>query len=416
MNKTMIDRECFRANKARKVCAGNVDSATFFRKIKGDLLVTGKYACKTEFIENMVHESLTQSELPVVILNSRKELSKMIENMGEVQTFNEEHKNYHPLWGLDTQAMLKIIRLAAESWGCHGMMDQVLLYAMALLEIVNTKYVLSLPAIAQLLRESDHVITNLAIHSGLPKVLADNIAGNQEAGILVRRIVGNLIRIFENVAVEDSESEHNMLMAAWEIPTKLMFYQYSVNQQLMNACLKEELHMVVQKVRKLRVIAIEPLFKEKNDELLEFLMEMKRIGKIELFFCSENVGTILKKENMNFTNVCMFLHDSVLAMETISENVFGNYLFHYPVKTVGKPPSLFFTLKRDEHWGIATEKRLCIRAIDLYDSTGIFHREPEKMAIKIGQKSDRYIVSLEEFFMKKRLNGYRRIELKGGIS
>lgn len=397
------------------MCYGNVDSETFFQKIEGDFLATGKHACKTEFIESMVCESLAQSELPVVILNSRKELSKTIENIGDIQIFDEEHKNYHPLWGMDSQAMLKLIRLAAESWGCHGVMDQVLLYAMALLEIVNTKYVLSLPAIAQLLTENDQVIANLAIHSGLSKVLADNITGNQEAGILVRRIVGNLIRTFENVAAEDSESEHNLLMTAWDVPAKLMFYQYSVNQQLMNACLKEELHMVLQKVRKIRVIAIEPLFKEQNDELLEFLMEMKRIGKIEFFLCSENAGTILKNKNVNFTNVCMFLHNSVQAMETVSECVFGNYLFHYPVKTVGKPPSLLFTLKKDEHWGIATEKRLCIRAADLYDNSGMFHREPEKLAVKIGQKTDRYLVSVEEFFVKKTVPAYRKIGMKGGI-
>lgn len=45
-NRGMIINECERMNAARRVLIGRVDSASFFRNIKGDLLITGVEAGK----------------------------------------------------------------------------------------------------------------------------------------------------------------------------------------------------------------------------------------------------------------------------------------------------------------------------------------------------------------------------------
>ena len=49
-NKGMIINECTRLNMARRVVEGRVDSATFFRKIHGDLLITGNEAGNQEML------------------------------------------------------------------------------------------------------------------------------------------------------------------------------------------------------------------------------------------------------------------------------------------------------------------------------------------------------------------------------
>lgn len=40
-NKGMIIKECTRLNAARRVLEGHIDCASFFRRIQGDLLITG---------------------------------------------------------------------------------------------------------------------------------------------------------------------------------------------------------------------------------------------------------------------------------------------------------------------------------------------------------------------------------------
>lgn len=397
-NKSVVMRECDRANAARKVCDGNVDGETFFQKITGDLLMSGNYACDQDLIMKMVRSYTQQSDLPVVVLTSHSDLLEKLEEIPGMKVFDEKHKDYHPMYGMNMQQICGLIRMAGEEWGCTSLMDKVLLYAMSLMEIVSTHYKVSLPAMSQLLTSKDDFIAELALQEGLSSVVADNIRGNQEAGLLFRRMVEHLEKTFENVAELSTETGQSIQMAGQPEVPHLAFYQYSQNQNLMNAYLKEELYSALQQTKKLRIIADEILVKDEKDDLLRFLVEMKRIGKIELILCSENARNVLGEEEMNFTNTCIFRHESVAAMEKVSEVLFGKYLFHYPVQTVGKPPNLFFTLKKDEHWTIATEERLRVREVDLYGQTGLFGTECEKMAVKIGQKNMVFLVGVQEFF------------------
>ena len=396
-NKSVVMRECDRANKARNVNEGFVESQKFFQKIEGDLLMSGNYACDLELLTKMIHAYMQQSDVPTIVLTSHGNLLEQLEEMPEIEVFGERNLNYHPMYGMNMQQICRLIRLAGEEWGCSSLMDKVLLYGMAVMEVVGTHYVVSLPAISYLLMNGDDFIADLALTEGLPVVIADNIRGNQEAGLMFRRIVERLEKTFENVAEPASESGWSIQMAGKSEMPHIAFYQYSQNQNLMNAYLKEELYSALQHAKKLRIIADEILIVDEKDELLKFLIEMKRIGKIELILCSENARNVLADEKLNFTNACVFPHASVSAMENVSEALFGKYLFHYPVQTVGKPPNVFFTLKKDEHWTIATENRLKVREVDLHEQTGLFGQECEKMAVKIGQKYTVFLVPVQEF-------------------
>lgn len=413
-NEFMMELECERANEARNIYYKNTSGDLFFKNIKRDLLVTGKYACDPNVLTKMLEVSRNQLEMPVVILTSRSDLIGYLQELPDMRIYDEQHKEYHPLWGLDAQAILNLICQAAEEWGIYGNMDRMLLYAMAVMEIVNTKYILSLPAVAQILKESDGTIAQIVEENGLPEILADQILGNQEAGMMLRRVIEKLLKSFENIADFNAETQQNMLSAAWKPYETIVIYQTSQNQKLLNSCLKEELSETLKRVKKLRVIAIEPLLGSQEDELLTFLLDQKRIGKAELYLCSENAGNLLKNDEFNFTNVCMFRHNSIAALEKVSEAVFGSFMYHYPTVSLGKPPSIFYTFARDERLSISTEKRLCIRDEDLAEKRIFLEREPEMMAIKIGEHSKRYLTSIEAFGVKKNKNCSRRIGTKGG--
>ena len=291
-------------------------------------------------------------------------------------------------YGMHEQQICRLIRLVSEELGADALMDKILLYAMALMEIVAVKYTISLPAITQLLILEDEEIADLTVQENLSPAVKDNIRGNREAGLLVRRIVECLNKTFDCVAERNSETGMSLQKLGQEKMPHAAFYMYSCNQKIMNTYLKEELILALQKNHRIRVIADE-ILASKDDELLRYLHEMKRVGRIELIWCSENVRDVLSDENMNFTNVCIFSHATVAAMELVSEILFGKYLYHFPVQTVGRPPNFLFTFLRDEHWTLHTEERLRVRAIDL--------QEEEKLAIKIGKNDHIFLVPLQKF-------------------
>lgn len=403
-NKSMVTRECDRANAERKVCDGNVEGGKFFQNIAGDLLMSGIYACDTALLLKMISTYVGQDDMPTIVLTSHEELLEELKSQEHMKIFDNKARDYHPMYGMNVQQICRIIRLAGEEWGCTSMMDQILLYAMAIMETVGTRYRVSLPALSQLLVMKDDDIAELALQEGKTAALADNIRGNQEAGILFRRMIEHLEKTFEDVAERMSETGFCLGRVGTEEMPHAAFYQYSQNQNLMNVYLKEELYSALRQNRKLRIVADEILVTDEKDELRNFLVEMKRIGKIELILCSENAGNILEEKDFNFTNACVFTHASVSAMERVSQMLFGEYLYHYPVQTRGNPPKILFTLKKDEHWTIATEKRLKVREVDLYGQSGMFGTVYEKMAVKIGQKNTVFLVPMEEFRFGARQN------------
>lgn len=392
-----VVKECDRRNKSRNVSDGTVGGEAFFQKIYGDLLMSGGYACQMDLLLLMIRTYLQKGDLPVVILSSRPMLLECLREMQNLQVFAEKTKSYHPMYGMQPRQICRLLNLIGEEWGCSALMDKVLLYAMAVMETVHTKYEISLPAMMQLLKFDDYFVAEVALQAGLSMETADSIRGSKEAGTLLRRMMEHLQVTFAQVAEQDSETEKCLWKTGRDEMYHAAFYQYSQNQKLMNAYLKEELSFALKHSGKLRVIADEILTTGEDDELVRFLMEMKRVGKIELILCSGNARTILKDEELNFTNACVFTHASVSAMEKVSDVLFGRYLFHYPVQTVGRPPNFLFTLKKDEHWTFSTEDRLKVREADLYEDGGMFGRTYEKMAIKIGQKNQIFLVPVEEF-------------------
>ena len=52
----------------------------------------------------------------------------------------------------------------------------------------------------------------------------------------------------------------------------------------------------------------------------------------------------------------------------------------------------------DEHWTIHTEERLRVRAVDLLEEDKpMWCSSSEKLAIKIGQKDNIFLIPLQEF-------------------
>lgn len=402
MNKSNVARECERNNAARKVYPEKMDHITFFQKVQGNVLVSGMQARQVEFVKDMAKTYHGREDLPTIVLTSRLELLRQLkeglfcENPSQAQIFGPFMKNHHPMHGMNAQQVCQIIQAAGKELGCGAILDQVLLYAMALLNIVSLKYPISLPAISRLLQSDDDAIAEFAFREGASNIICGNIVGSQMAGIMLRRIVERLEETFENIYDRHLDTECNFQGFCCGNNSMVAFYQASRNQGLMNLYLKEEIYRILQHTPKVRIILDEALFVEESDCLLRYLLQLKRSGQAEVVASSGNAMKMLYGEVADFTNTCLFPHDVPAVTEELSGQIFGKYQYHYPVLTAGKPPALFFTLQSDFHWAIAAEGRLRVRAVDLEENKP-FGGITEAVAIKTGNSLNVYLVPVPIF-------------------
>lgn len=281
--------------------------------------------------------------------------------------------------------------------GCSMLMDQVLLYAAAIINIVAARYTVSLPAITTLLREDDDFIASYSSEMGLSNITTDNILGNHEAGIMLRRIMEKIEELFEMVYQSGNDTQYNFQNGAESNVSVMAFYQTAAEQGIMNLYLKEELYSVLKRIPRIRLMLDEAVFESETDELLMFLMQMKRQGKIELIAVSGNVKRMFFDKLSDFENICMFQHDNPTATEDISRELFGVYQHHYPVPMAGKPPAFLFTFKKDLHWQMNSEERLRVRAEDMYGVLSIFSKAVEFIAVRTTANANIYLIPRDIF-------------------
>lgn len=400
-----ILKECNRANMDRGVTPGRVEYHMFFRNIEGHLLMSGSNAGNISMLADMVCDYASRGDgLPMILLSGRRKLLEALKDrqsrgyISRLEISAPSSKNYHPMYGMSAQQINRLMTAAGEEMGCGAIMDKVSLYAYAVIDIVAAKYPVSLPALSAILKEDDDTIASFAVQMGMSNVTVDNILGNHEAGIMFRRIVWRMEETFENVSFPKSDTKYSFQTGWHQDGAVMAFYQISSRQRLLNAYLKEELYAVLMQTPRLRVILDEVSFPEEGDELLAYLMQMKRQGTIELIVSSQNVKEMLHGIRLDFGNVCLFQHAAAGAFEDISRDLFGTYQYHYPTCSQGRPPAVFFTLERDMHWHIGTEERLKIRAEDLYPVRRFFGCSSDHMAVKTTNSCEIYLVPVSEFF------------------
>lgn len=405
-NKAIIMKECDKANVVRRVCKGRVNRTEFFQNVYGHLLISGCEAGDIIMLADMICEYAERNDMPTVVLSSHSELLSHLQEMqnnGMIsgsRISSPDELNYHPMYGMSEQQVMCLLRVTGEDMGCTAIMDRVLLYAAAVINIVSAKYPVSLPALSTLLKEDDDFIASFAGRMGMSNVITDNILGSCEAGIMLRRIVEKLEEALGGISRAGNDTKYNFQSGARENIPVMAFYQISSNQRLMNAYLKEELYSTLKRVSKIRVILDEAVFLNETDELLTYLFQMKRQGKIELIAVSENAKEMLPGTTLDFGNVCLFLHANPSATEELSRELFGTYQYHYPVCAAGHPPTVLITFKKDIHWQIAVEERLRVRAEDLYGFQKLFGFNSEHMAVRTTYNSNIYLIPADKFFSR----------------
>ena len=148
-NKGMVINECKRLNAARHVLEGYVDSASFFRNIRGDLLISGVEAGNQAMVLDLFCGCLERNDMPTILLSSHPELLTAVQQkvgaheIDRVMTSCLADKNYHPFYGMSAQQILRFIRMIAEEMGYGILTDQVMIYAAAVLNVVAAKYPVS---------------------------------------------------------------------------------------------------------------------------------------------------------------------------------------------------------------------------------------------------------------------------------
>lgn len=403
-NKAIIIRECDRRNEIRRVRRGTVDHKTFFRNIRGDLLISGYIASDMTLISDMVTEYVHRDDMPTIVLSAHSDLFNSLRHRartGEIDRViisDPFEKNFHPFLGMNDQKILHFIYLTAEMQGYHGTIDQILQYASAVLNIIAVSYPVSLPELTKLLQNDDDFISAFALQIGLSNVVADVIRANHVAGINFRRVCEQLQTVFEDVSTEGADTKYNFQNGALEHASVMAFYYVSSNQKIMNEYLKEELFYTLKRVPRIRVIVDEmEFYSAAEDELLKYLFQMKRQGKIELVFVSGNANESADNMQLGFQNVVISEHDEPAITEELTRALWSTYTYNYPVPVVGKPPALFFTLKTSTHWQIATEERLKVRAEDLFARKGILGCKSDLLAIKTSANEYIYLVASDQF-------------------
>ena len=403
-NKGMIINECERMNAARRVLEGRVDSASFFRNIRGDLLITGVEAGNQAMVLDLFCSGLDRNDMPTILLTSHPDMMVAIQQKVGAHEINcvmtpcPTDKNYHPFYGMSAQQILRFVRMTAEEMGYGILTDQVMIYAAAVLNVVAAKYPVSLPAIVKLLNEDDDFISEFALQSGLSNVIADNIRANHEAGIVLRRLFERLEEIFEDVYTPGSDIRYNFQSGAKGNVAGMVMYACSGNQRIFNSYLKEEIFHTLKRVPRVRIILDEMEFVDENDELMQYLMQTRRQGKIELMMASQNAREAMHgNAELDFPNVVLFHHGTPAATDDLSRNLFGSYQYHYPVPVAGNTPHILVSFKRAVHWQSQAEERLRVRSQDMYAKPGLFGRSSDYLAVKTTANANVYLVHTSDF-------------------
>lgn len=403
-NKGMIINECERMNAARRVFEGRVDSASFFRNIHGDLLISGVEAGKQAMVLDLFCSGLEKNDMPTILLTSHLELMTAIQqkvNAHEidcVMTSCPADKNYHPFYGMSAQQILRFVRMMAEEMGYGILTDQVMIYAAAVLNVVAAKYPVSLPAIVKLLNEDDDFISEFALQSGLSNVIADNIRANHEAGIVLRRLFERMEEIFEDIYAPGNDTKYNFQSGAKGNLAGMAMYACSCNQNIFNSYLKEEIFYTLKRVPRIRIILDEMQFVDENDELMKYLMQTRRQGQIELMMVSQNVREAMHgNAELDFPNVVLFHHGTPAATDDLSRDLFGSYQYHYPAPVAGDTPHILVSFKRAVHWQPQTEERLRVRSQDMYARLGFFGGTSDCLAVKTTANANVYLIRTSDF-------------------
>ena len=202
-NKGMVLRECDRLNETRGVMTGSVSHTTFFHRIQGDLLISGYLASNLSLITDLVLEYLCRKDMPTILLSCHPELFGRIRGMcagaeEQIAISDSLERKYQPFYGLGKEKLLHFIHRAAELLGYHTMIDRILQYASAALNIVAMKYPVSLPALSALLLEDDDRIAGYALTLGLNNMVTDVILALKKVN-RIRVIVDELEFVPEDV-------------------------------------------------------------------------------------------------------------------------------------------------------------------------------------------------------------------------
>lgn len=404
VSKESLQRQCDRCNAVRRVRNGTVTHSTFFKNIRGDLLLSGSLATDMTLIADMVTEYMHREDMPTILLSGHTALFALLRQrqqngqLHRVMISDSLEKNYHPFYGMDSQRLLQMLCMAAQSQGYHTAIDRMLSYASAALNIVSMSYPVSLPALVQLLQYDDDWISAHALQLGLSNMVADIIRADHEAGIDLRRVCEMLQTVFEDVAEPTSDTRYSFQSGVLGNVLAMAFYSVSANQPVMNAYLKEELFCTLRRVHRLRVILDDmPFGNPAEDTLLACLFSMKRQGKIELILISRNVRESVGEQSLNFSNAVLSNHGQPAVTEAVSRALWGTYPYHYLVPGPGKPAALLLGLCPTVAWHIETEERLRVRAEDLFGKPGFFVSGPELLAVHTAAENMIYLVPAQRF-------------------
>lgn len=376
-------------NMARNVCNGWTDHNSLFKDLQGSLLMSGVHACDSGLVLDMVKNFMDRQDMSTILLTSQGRLLGRLAfeqekgTMQGVVISRNDNKNFCPMYGMNHAQIRYLIRVAAESMGCSEQTDRLLTYLDVILEIVSKRYPVCLQTISNLLQSDNEFIYNQALAEGVGRTRSLVVLERAEEGATLRKIIRMMEDNFSDVASQSLDGTYNFMKGVDEGIPLMAFYQPCEDQKIMNTYLKEEIHTILKKVPKIRVILHNAVFTGDSHGLLEYLVQAKERGQVELVVCTKNVLETFKKTPVKFPNICMFRHGVDIQEEArILDQTFGRYTHYYPKMQNGKIPAVIYRIFCKAEWIMMTENRLRVRPEDLICYDEALNAETELLAVK----------------------------------
>lgn len=392
-NREKVSKECEKGNAVRKVCYVDVDYAEVFSDVDGDFLIAGKEADNTRLLEEILLEYMSRNDMPMIIFSGRPEHMEYLERKQDdrIKVYAPSNSGYYPFYGMSGQHILDLINLAGELLGYKAQMERVLRYGKALMDLVSFRERVSLKAMVEVLEHDEEELAGMAKEMNMSQENRSLLIRGKQQGEIYREIMKFMERVFQNVYTRENTEKSNLIMDLQNQCPVVAFYQISSNQRMMDEYLKQELHRVLKKVPKIRVILDEVVFSGETDVLLNYLFHKKCQGMVEIVAMSKNAKRMLPGMRFEFDNSCLFQHENPAVSEYLSKKLFGTYLYHYPVHD---GVQTFARRIKTDKWHMEVEERLRVGTEDLEKDD----EQEEKLAIKIKSKNYVCIVPAKKFF------------------
>ena len=253
MSRNSMISECNRNNEKNRnvVQSKYLSMKQFWQNASGSFLISGDAQGMEEERRRMLLSALQHCEQlawgNVVILHQDEELEEDLIRLVQEGTLprklvviSEKYRNYHVFYNMDKMDVINCIHKTG-TYLRYSNMAGVDTYGQAFLEILNSMYTISLPAMMSMAELNDERILELAVKQGvseywIQQLKGSSIADSDNFRLLIRQIYNAM----EKITTRECETGFTISSAVGQNQI-LCIHMKSRDNAVMNICIGAEL-------------------------------------------------------------------------------------------------------------------------------------------------------------------------------